>query len=97
MKTVTINLYSFDELPANAKERALIDHANFLISVPDINELDEQEYRDEYDREEVEESIRINEYLFFWDGELASITHYTGKHQKSGITEFHFHGTTQAI
>ena len=33
------------------------------------------------------EDIKENEYLFFFNGKLASITCYCGKHEKSGITE----------
>jgi hypothetical protein len=35
--------------------------------------------------------------LFFQSGELAHITQYTGKHEKSGVIEFHFMGETIRI
>ncbi len=84
MKTVTINLYSFDELTEQAQEKAIQDHAEFLA----------QEEEEEFSRDDVIDNIIINNYLFFEDGELAHITEYTGKHPKSGTLEFHFHGRT---
>lgn len=100
MKTATINLYSFNELNKDAQEKALIDHASFLSSIPIKVENENGELVDEYmdyEREDVIENIEINEYLFFFDGELADCITYTGEHPKSGVTEFHFHGTTQII
>lgn len=96
MKTIEIKLYSFSELDKEAQEKALIAHANFLISTPvsvknEDGEL-EDEYQDEYSREDVIESITVNDYLFYNDGEMASVTHYTGNHDRAGQTEFHFHG-----
>ena len=38
--------------------------------------------------DDVDENIRINEYLFFKDGNIASITHYT----KTGKTDLKFMG-----
>lgn len=86
MKRVIISLYSFNELTAEAQEKAINEQAIFLT-----------ETNEEYEnitREEVINSILINDYLFFEDGEMAHITHYTGKHEKTGKTEFHFHGKT---
>lgn len=88
MKTVSINLYTFDELNEAAQEKAIIEHVNFLVEVADFDE------RDEISREYVIENIQINDYLFFADGELAHCTTYTDSHPKSGTTEFHFHGAT---
>jgi len=57
MKTITINLYSFDELSASARDKALADHAAFLYA--------ESEAGEDYPTEaEAEDSITINEYLF---------------------------------
>lgn len=81
MKTVTINLFSFEELDQEAQEKAINDHAEFLLDV------DEEEHT----KEEVVENILLNEYLFFEDGELAHIVQYTGRHPKAGKLEFHFH------
>ena len=87
MKQVMINLYDFDELSSIAQEKAIEEHQLFLADI--MHEL--------YPIEQVIESIRINEYLFYADGELAQITHYTGGHEKSGVTEFHLHGETYTI
>lgn len=84
MKIVTINLFNFDELNQKAKEKAITDHAEFLL------EVDGEEK--ERTREEVIENIIINEYWFFEDGELAHVTRYTGKHPEAGKEIFHFHG-----
>lgn len=89
MVTVSINLYSFNELDKAAKEKAIFEHQVFL------NEIDAKGRT--FSRREAIEAIEINEYLFFSDGELASITHYTGGHDKSGITEFKFHGQVHNI
>lgn len=101
MKTISVNLYQFSELSEDAKEKALIDHANFLISQPITCEDDNgnliEEYQDEYDREYVIESIEANEYYFFQDGEMAHCTTFTGKHERAGETICHFHGKDYKI
>jgi hypothetical protein len=79
MKTVTINLYSFDELSNKAKQIAIEEHNDFLRSEGEIRT-----------REEVEESILINEYFFYSNGQLAPTVKYTGKHEKAGETYFLF-------
>lgn len=61
MISISINLYHFEELPETAKERAIMDHRGFLLSVLspedfisgdpayDTPEKLEEAYRDEYD------------------------------------------------
>jgi len=85
MKTIKteIKLYKYDELEKESKEKAFNEHKDFLRS----NEI----------KEDVEESIRINEYWFFECGEMAHTTHFTGKHEKAGTTEFYFQGKTYII
>lgn len=39
MKKVTINLYSFDELNEDAKQKAIDDHRNFELSIMDENDF----------------------------------------------------------
>jgi len=91
MKKATINLYEYSELNSKAKERAISEHEAFLLSIG--NEFENEngelvrEYPNEIDIIGVIESIEINEYLFYSDGELASVTHYCGKHPKAGIIE----------
>jgi hypothetical protein len=102
MKTikVEINLYSYDELKEKSKEFAFNQHEDFLNSCEEEYENEEgvliKEYV-EHDKEEVEDSLRINEYLFFESGEMANITHFTGEHEKAGKTEFYFFGKTYLL
>ena len=104
MKTININinLYKYEELNEEAKEKAFDEHLSFLCSIPyeyetedeDGNIIQKTENILKWNYEElkfyVEDSININEYLFFESGEMANITHYTGKHIKSGKTELKF-------
>lgn len=83
---ITIKLYSYEELNEVAQEIAFDEHYDFLCSVGDIRHFNKQEEVKEF----IEESIKINEYLFFSDGSMANTTHYTGKHPKAGIMEFKF-------
>lgn len=94
MKTIEINLYSFDELSEDAKAKALYDHTNFLNVIHGVDG-DDLDYN--YHQEDVIDNIQMNEYLFFSDGDLAHITHYVENHPKAGITEFHFHGETVSL
>lgn len=108
MKKATINLYDFNELNPKAKERAINDHRDFLLSVmqPDDfisgePEYDTEEklmetYNAEYeyflnDDEPIIESIEINDYMFFGNGEMANVTTYTGG-PKTGTVELKFCG-----
>lgn len=99
MKTVTINLYQFDELTEKAKQFAIEEHSSFLLNEGEEceNEHGEivTEYRDSISDEEVIESIKANEYYFFADGDMAHVCEYVDNHPtKAGITEFKFHGQT---
>lgn len=89
MKHVTINLYSLNELSELAQAKAITDHSIFL------NELDAQG-RD-FDRDETIESIESNDYLFYIDGTIAYCTTYTGKHSKTGTTDFKLNGETYPV
>ena len=98
MKTVTvsINLYSVDELGDKAKEVAIEEHRNFLLSECILNgnsptgesdylsEVEDIEDNDDY----VLENIHANDYLYFYDGKLAKTVSDCGKHPTAGITEF---------
>ena len=100
MRQATINLYSFNELSEQAKEKAIIDHSDFLESVLTDYEDEFGDIKNSYIRpteDEAIESIEINEYIFFQNGELANCTHYVGGHPKAGITEFNFNGTIYDI
>ena len=95
MKTVKINLYSFDELMEESKNRAINDAIIFLnndlIDFEDESGNMQEEYF-EHTEEEAEEFIRINDYLFFKNGELANVTEYTGAHPRAGQTELILNG-----
>lgn len=93
MLTVNIHLYTLAELPETSRRRAIEEHRSFLLDTltPDYidgvtNWHDPEKmtmYQDEYDHilmndEPVIESIEINEYFFFYSGELVDVTHYTG-------------------
>lgn len=86
-RTIRIKLYQINELTTAAKNKAIAEHREFM------RELDGR-YSS---TKEVLENIEINEYYFFEDGELAHCTTYTGGHEKSGTTEFHFHGKNYNI
>lgn len=91
MKTVLINLYSFDELNEQAQRKAIFEHESFLVQLGYDYEDDEgnlvKEYPSYYDDEYVIESIVGNEYLFLSDGSLAHCVTYCGNHPKAGLTE----------
>lgn len=89
MKTININIYNFDELNDKAKNRAVDDHRNFLLSImcpndfisgdPEYDTPEELEktYQSEYEYylmndEPIIESIEINEYMFYSNGEIYS-------------------------
>lgn len=100
MKTITINLYSLDELSQYAREKAIIEANNFLnnelIDFEDENGIMQYEYL-EHTEEQAEEFIKINEYLFFKNGEIANTVQYTGEHKRSGEMDFIFKGETIKI
>jgi hypothetical protein len=100
MKQVTINLYSFSELDKDAKQTAISDHNNFMRDTPISIENEHGELIEEYiepEKSEIIENIEINDYLFYKSGKLSYCTTYTGKHEKSGTTEFHLGGETYTI
>lgn len=90
---VTIDLYSFNELNELAQQKAIEEHGIFLNSMPVEYENEEGEMVSEYiehEEEEIIDSIKANEYLFFNSGELAQTCTFTGKHPRAGETEFIF-------
>jgi hypothetical protein len=93
MKTISINIYSFNELTEAAKENA-INNQRENICTDYIYEDENGNMQMDYSRPndaEVIEKIEANEYLFFLDGELASITQYAGNHPMAGTSEFKLH------
>ena len=96
MEQTTINLYEYDELNEEAKNKAFEEHEIFLRENPSIYEdedengdiIEKYNNMDEWTLQEIKEyvehSIRINEYLFYSTGELARTLYYTGKHERAG-------------
>ena len=87
MRTVTIKLFNISELNKEAKELAILEHKEFLLSIFNSDDYECCDYTyAQYEKElsdtDVIESIEINDYLFFNDGALAQTCLYTntGKH-----------------
>lgn len=100
MLQVTINLYSFRDLSKDVQQLVIEYHRNFLESMPVSIEDENGNLVDEFEQytdEDTIDAIEANGYIYFKDGELASCTTYTGKHKKSGITEFRLHGDTYVL
>jgi hypothetical protein len=102
METINIklNLYSYDELEGKAKEKAFDEHKEFLdnlgFEVENERGILSREYEDT-ETEIVEDSLRINEYYFFKDGNMANTCCFTDGHEKTGIVEFYFNGETYVL
>ena len=97
MKTIKINLYRFEELIEEAKERAINEALNFLDSEPVEYETESGEMKSEYfdhTEEEAEDFINANEYLFFANGEQANTITYCGAHPRAGESELKLFGET---
>lgn len=60
MKKVTINLYEFEELNEDAKQKAIQEHRNFLLSVMQPNDFISGDA--EYDTPEQLQKVYISEY-----------------------------------
>jgi hypothetical protein len=77
MVTVTINLYSFNELTPIAKQKAIDEHYNFMVSYPPDYEDENGEMKIEEDynpsEDEVIENIEVNDYYFFWYGRIGEM------------------------
>ena len=98
MQKVEINLYSFNELSKDAKDFAISEHRDFLLSIYDDSNFDDSfnmdysKYEKSLNEDYIIEDIEANEYLFFFNGELANTIHYCGKHPKTGLTELKLFG-----
>ncbi len=62
MKTISVNLYSFEELSVKAKEKAIEDHRNFLLE--DMRPEDFISGDPEYDTPEKLEEAYNSEYFY---------------------------------
>lgn len=63
MKKVTINLYEFSELNEKAKQKAIDEHRNFLLSVMNPNDFIRGD--SEYDTEKELQKAFDSEYEYF--------------------------------
>ena len=101
MKTAKINLYNFSELSERARQKAISEHEYFLLTIGQEEENEQGElvtvYAESIEESAVIESIEINEYLFFANGDMAQYTTYTGKHEKAGQSELKFAGEIYSI
>ena len=88
MVTVTMSLYSFNELTPVAKQKAIDEHYNFMVSYPPDyqDENGEMKIEEDYNpsEDEVIEDIEVNDYYFFGTGELARCTKFCGNHPRAG-------------
>ena len=95
METIKINLYKFDELSEEAKnkaiEEALVSLNSEAIEYENENGEIFYEYYD-HDESEAEQFIDVNDFLFFKNGTLAHTVTYYGNHPKKGQSEFFLHG-----
>lgn len=106
MKYFKIALYTINELTPEARQRAISEHRDFLISMerpdyidgiedwnnPEKMEMyEEQIYYLENEDEPILESMEINDYLFFYDGQLANTTTYVSG-EKAGTTDIFIYG-----
>ena len=106
MLNVTIKLYTFEELSKQAKQKVIEDHRYFLLEmlVPDYidgivdwNDPEKMKmYQEEYDYilyndDYVIEDIKINDYYYYFDGQICPILHCTAG-PLAGITMATIHG-----
>lgn len=84
---IDINLYDFNELEEEAQELAILEHGYFYIDV----------YGEELNREEIVDSILVNEYLFYESGKLAHTLNYVGDHPRSGESVYIKNGVEYII
>ena len=83
---------------------SVMSKEDFISGDPeyDTDEELEKTFNEEYDHilyndEPVIESIEINEYYFFYDGELANTVTYVGDHKKAGTTELSYNGSIYSV
>jgi hypothetical protein len=99
---VEIPLYTIDELQGNAKNRVIEEHRRILTSEHvsfqgDTEQLRAERALEAENDEYVIENIRLNEYLFFKNGEFAPTVTYSDNHPRAGITELKLFGQVYKI
>lgn len=106
MINVNIRLYTIHELNEKAKAKAIMDHRRFLLNIlaPDYGDgvIDWEDpekmemYHEEYDYilnndDYVIEEIAINDYYYYFNGEICPVLHCTAG-PLAGITTVNIHG-----
>ncbi len=87
---IPIKLFRLAELDEDARERALEEHRDFLVTVYSDDmydssfEMTQEKYENELTEDEVIDSIDINDYLYYASGEMAHTIQFTGGHARSG-------------
>jgi hypothetical protein len=77
MKTLTVNVYELSELSEKSRAKAIAEHWLFLSETEYTTDTPEDiEYRNNLTEQDVIESIEINEYMFFENGDLISNQDY---------------------
>lgn len=72
------DIYTLEELTETAREKAILQHMDFLYSVAD--EDTPREISEEY----TADSIEANEYFYYASGEMAQVVTYCGEHPRAG-------------
>ena len=77
MREIKIPVYKLKELKDNIRDNVIQDHLDFLINTAYTTDTKEDiEARRLYTEEEAIESININEYEYFENGELIPVNQY---------------------
>lgn len=89
---IILELFEFSELEADIKDKVLETQRDFELSTFDPLDYDSttptsyEEFNDSLTDADLIDSIKMNEYMFFKDGEMASIVTYCGTHPRKGQT-----------
>jgi len=98
-----ITLYKYEELSPSAQKSVFRKHKEFLVNTYSDDMFDKsynmtrKKYIKSLTKEEIIENIKINEYLFFKNGKMANVTHFTGKHERSGETIVEYEGEEYSL
>ncbi len=77
MKSLEIQVFSFDELEECSQISALTEHLYFLMNTAYTTDTEEEiEEREHWDLDDAKESIYLNEYLYFKNGDLIPSDQY---------------------
>jgi hypothetical protein len=77
MRLIQVPIYKFNELSKESQEKVIEKHYAFLVNTAYTTDTKEDiEAREQTTREDVIESININEYEFYADGALIPVEFY---------------------